>query len=122
MAGSTSLDPNELPDGASEYGWGPGMFPPGIANNEGQRRQQDDFGTNMVPPRLRDKAGDQSDNYARAVADRRTDPTDPESGRDFETLGNPDRFGGARPLVQGETQRNVNRVTPPPEWKLRREA
>lgn len=121
MPGSTPLDPDNLPDGASEYGWGAGMFPPGIADGEGQRRQQDDFGTNMVPPRLRDKAGDQSDNYARAVADRRTDATDPESGRDFETLGNPDRFGGAKPLVQAPTERNKSQRVEPPQKRLRRE-
>ena len=121
MAGSTPLDPNDMPDGPSEFGWGPGMFPPGIANNEGQRHAQDDFGANMVPPRLRDKAGDQSDNYARAVADRRTDSTDPESGRDFETLGNPDRYGPAKPLVQGQTQKNVSHRQEPPQKRLRRE-
>lgn len=118
---SQPLDPNDLSDdGPSEYGWGPGLFPPGIANNEGQSRQQDDFGINMVPPRLRDKAGDASDNYARAVADRRTDPTDPESGRDFETLGNPDRFGGQPPLVRAQPQPNRSRRQEPPPNRLER--
>ncbi|AEK07539.1 hypothetical protein PBI_ROPE_95 [Mycobacterium phage Rope] len=117
------LNPNDLPDGNSEYSWGPGMFPPGIANGEGQRRPQDDFGANMVPPRLRDKAGDASDNYARAVADRRTDPTDPDSNRDFDTLGNPDRYGAAPPLVSPDapTERNVSyRQDPPPKKLVRK--
>src|ERR1700754_981602 len=98
------MDPNEDYDGVSEYGWGPGMFPPGVANNEGQRHQQDDFGDNMIPQTNR--VGSHGDNYARMVADRRTDPTDPDSGRDFETLGNPDRYGGAPPLVQAPTVPN----------------
>lgn len=114
------LDPNDLPDGPSEYGWGQGMFPPGIANNEGQRRPQDDFGENMVPPRLRERAGDASDNYARAVADRRTDPTDPESGRDFETAGNPDRFGAAPPLVREDPVPNRSCREEPPQKRLKR--
>lgn len=99
------LDPNnmdELPGG--EFSYGPGMFPPGIANNEGQSRSQDDFGSNVPGAKL---IGDKRDNYARAVADRRTDTTDPESGRDFETLGNADRYGGAPPLVRANPQPNI---------------
>lgn len=119
---SMPLDPSDesLYDGNSEYGWGKGLFPPGIANNEGQRLSQDDFGENMIPPRLRDKAGDQSDNYARAVADRRTDSTDPDSGRDFESLGNPDRFGGQPELVQAKPEPNKCHRAKPGEWKLKR--
>lgn len=101
------LDPNDigsLDEGPSEFGWGPGMFPPGIANGEGQTRGQDDFGENMRP--LLPKWGDSTDNYARAVADRRTDPTDAQSTRDFEALGNPDRYGGGPKLVKAEPQPN----------------
>lgn len=119
---SQPLDPSDdrLFDGNSEYSWGPGMFPPGVANNEGQRHSQDDFGVNMVPPNIREKAGDQIDNYARAVADRRTDSTDPDSGRDFETLGNPDRFGGQPELVRGPREKNHSQRTEPPTNKLQR--
>lgn len=97
------MNPNNMPDNGSEMDWGPGMFPPGIANNEGQHSNQDNFGDNMVPPQFE---GAINDNFARAVADRRTDPTDPESNRDFETCGNPDRFGAQPPLVQAPTVPN----------------
>lgn len=119
---SRPLDPSDesIYDGPSEYGWGAGLFPPGIANGEGQSRQQDDFGVNMIPPRSRDKAGDQSDNYARAVADRRTDSTDPDSNRDFESLGNPDRFGGQPELVRAKPQPNKSQRTEPGSAKLKR--
>jgi hypothetical protein len=101
------LDPND-PDlnEESEYGWGLGLFPPGIADGEGQTQHQDDFGDNLLPQT--DKVGDFTDNYARAVADRRTDPTDPNSNRDFESYGNPDRFGGNPPLVRGKPQPNIS--------------
>lgn len=112
------LDPNAEFDGPSEYSWGAGMFPPGIADNEGQSRQQDDFGDNMVPQTKR--IGAHNDNYARAVADRRTDPTDPDSNRDFETLGNPDRYGAAPPLVRAKPQRNISRREEPPQRRLER--
>lgn len=105
-----SMDPTDIGDGPSEYSWGPGLFPPGIADNEGQRQYQDDFGDNLIPQTQ--KIGDSSDNYARAVADRRTDPTDPDSNRDFESCGNPDRFGANPPLVRAETQRNVTESDP----------
>lgn len=107
------LDPNNFNDadmGPSEYSWGPGMFPPGIANGEGQTLGQDDFGDNLRPQMP--KPGDITDNYARAVADRRTDPTDAESTRDFEALGNPDRFGGGPKLVKAKPQPN-RRVSDP---------
>ena len=108
------LDPNAMNNpGESEYSWGPGLFPPGIANNEGQSKAQDDFGINMVPPTK--PIGSSNDNYARAVADRRTDVTDPESGRDFEALGNTDRYGAAPPLVRGKTQPNVSQRQDPPQ-------
>lgn len=120
MESPVALDPDNLPDGSSEYGWGAGMFQPGIANGEGQRRQQDDFGANMYPPQDRMKNGAENDNYARAVADRRTDATDPDSGRDFETAGNPDRYGAAPELVQATPEPNVNRRYEPPLARLHR--
>lgn len=100
------MDPNNHADDSSEYSWGAGLFPPGIANNEGQTQFQDDFGANMKPPVK--PIGAHNDNYARAVADRRTDPTDSGSNRDFEELGNPDRFGGQPPLVKAPVQPNVS--------------
>jgi hypothetical protein len=100
------MDPFNPPDDESEYGFGPGLFPPGIANNEGQTFAQDDFGANMRPPVK--PIGAHNDNYARMVADRRTDPCDPNSNRDFETCGNPDRYGGNPPLVKAPTEPNVS--------------
>ncbi|QGJ90137.1 hypothetical protein HWC80_gp075 [Mycobacterium phage Indlulamithi] len=101
------MDPNNYGfDGPTEFSWGAGLFPPGIADNEGQSRYQDDFGDNMIPQTNR--IGGSDDAYARAVADRRTDSTDPDSGRDFETLGNPDRYGKQPPLVRDSPQRNVS--------------
>jgi|SRR5690606_38114209 hypothetical protein len=95
-------------DDESEYGWGAGLFPPGVANNEGQRGRQDDFGEPYASQGLSADGQTHVDNYARAVADRRTDPTDPESGRDFEVAGLEDRYGANPPLVQAKRQRNVN--------------
>lgn len=94
-------------DEGTEFGYGPGLFEPGIANNEGQTYPQDDFGDNLFPrtPNI----GGSEDAYAQAVADRRTDTTDAESNRDFESLGNPDRYGAQPPLVRAKTQRNINR-------------
>ena len=113
------LDPNaRYEDGPSEFSWGAGMFPPGVAENEGQTRMQDDFGENMIPQTRR--VGSHGDNHARMVADRRTDPTDPDSNRDFETYGNPDRYGGAPPLVRAEPQPNRCQRAEPPENKLER--
>lgn len=100
------MDPNNLPDGPSEFGYGAGLFPPGIANNEGQTFGQDDFGANMKPPVK--PIGAHNDNYARMVADRRTDSTDPGSNRDFETYGNTDRYGANPALVQAPTQPNIS--------------
>jgi hypothetical protein len=115
------MDPNDLTDGLTEYGWGPGMFPPGIANNEGQTREQDDFGAEYPDLGLDARTGSAEDNYARAVADRRTDPTDQNSARDFEALGNPDRFGGQPPLVQAPTQPNRSQKPEMVEQKLKRQ-
>lgn len=108
-------------DGPTEFSWGAGLFPPGVAENEGQRRHQDNFGE-LAYPQL--NGPDKQDNWARAVADRRTDPTDPESGRDFETLGNPDRYGPNPPLVQElpqstKSQRKDNPVGLPPLQRKR---
>lgn len=100
---SYPLDPNNLPDGPSEYSWSAGLFPPGIANNEGQANSQDNFGDNMIPPQYEESA---NSNYARAVADRRTDPVDPDSQRDFTVAGLVDRYGPNHPLVKAPTQEN----------------
>lgn len=98
------MDPNDFDafEGPSEYSWGRGLFPPGIANNEGQTKLQEDFG-DALPF---NKIGDARDNYARAVADRRTDSTDPDSTRDFSALGNCDRYGASPPLIREEPQPN----------------
>ena len=102
---TTPMDPNELGEpGASEYSWGKGMFPPGVANNEGQSQLQDDFGKDYSGIGLAADGQTLKDNWARAAADRRTDPTDPASGRDFESYGNPDRFGAGDKLVREGTQ------------------
>jgi hypothetical protein len=97
------LDPTAAYDGPSEYCWGKGLFPPGIADNEGQTRQQQDFGEELPFNPI----GDRRDQYARLVADKRTDSIDPESDRDFESLGNPDRFGGQPPLIREQPQPNT---------------
>ena len=112
------LDPNAEFDGNSEYSWGAGIYPPGIARNEGQSRVQDDFGDNMIPQT--NKIGSHNDNYARMVADRRTDPTDPDSNRDFETYGNPDRYGANPELVRADTEPNICQRAEPKPWKLTR--
>lgn len=90
---------------ATEFGWGPGMFPPGVADEDGP-----DFGSRHDITNTRDT---HQDNYARAVADRRTDPTDATSGRDFHTLGNPDRFGGQPPLIRSTGPKRLNPDIPP---------
>ena len=100
------LDPNDMEDGPSEFSWGPGLFPPGIADGEGQAHRQDDFGDNLRP--TTNRIGAVGDNYARAVAHRRTDSTDPESGRDFTTFGNPDRYGPNPALIKANTEPNVS--------------
>jgi len=113
------LDPNRAFDGGSEYSWGRGLFPPGIANGEGQQQQQADFGEHMVP--VTNPIGAHNDQYARMVADRRTDAMDEESTRDFESLGNPDRYGAAPPLVRETPVDDVSqRVTPPPKYRVER--
>ena len=94
-------------DDESEYGYGAGMFPPGIANNEGQRYKQDDFGAPYGTQGLSADGGTNADNYARAVADRRTDPLDAESNRDFDVAGLEDRYGANPPLVRAKRQPNV---------------
>lgn len=111
------MDPNELEDGPTEFSYGPGMFAPGTASNEGQSREQGNFGQYAYPP-IDSMEGDDA-NFARAVADRRTDPCDPNSGRSFETLGNPDRYGAQPPLIRADpesikSQRRDNPVGLPP--------
>ena len=95
---SAPLDPDQPFDGPSEFSWGRGLFPPGIASNEAQANSQADFGEHMIP--VTNPIGAHNDQYARMVADRRTDATDVDSARDFESLGNPDRYGAAPPLVR----------------------
>jgi len=97
------MEPGGTP-GASEYSWGPGLVNPSIIN--GQPDYQD--GNTPFP-----QEDDIHDNWARAVADRRTDSTDPTSERDFETLGNPDRYGGQPKLVQVRPRKES--ATPWPE-------
>lgn len=93
-------------DDESEFGWGAGIFPPGVAGGEGQRFQQDDFGANLPRTTAGEPGTRNRDNYARMVADKRTDSTDPESSRDFESLGNTDRYGAQPPLVRADTKPN----------------
>lgn len=118
MPDMAPMDPNDLSDGPTEFSYGGGMFAPGVANNEGQSRHQDDFADNY--PDILPHGEDDDDIFARAVADRRTDPTDPTSGRDFETCGNPDRFGAQPPLVQAPTEPNRPDKPELTEQKLQR--
>jgi len=113
---STPLDPSNLPDGNSEYCWGSGIFPPGIASNIGQQNQQDDFGEDYPSQGLQAKhsggyenpiTGSGPDGYALAVAARRTDTLDSDSPIDFEIEGNVDRYGPNPALVQEPPQPNV---------------
>ena len=95
------MDPNEIDlSEESEYGYGLGLFPPGVANNIGQKQEQGDFGENYPTQGLSANGLGSDDIYAIAVADRRTDPVDPTSTRDFSELGNPDRYGAQPPLVR----------------------
>lgn len=106
-------DPN-LTNAESEFGWGPGMFPPGVADTAGP-----DFGERHG---IRSTPTTNQDNYARTVADRRTDPTDPTSERDFKALGNPDRFGAQPPLVRSRPPARTRPIEAPPVWPpLKRE-
>jgi len=86
----------------SEYSWGPGMVNP--ANVTGEP----DYGSELPHPALESESA----NYERAVADRRTDSTDPASDRDFTTLGNPDRYGAQPPLVQAKPQKQAPKPGP----------
>lgn len=102
-------DPNNIvDDGPTEFSWGAGLFPPGIADGEGQRYNQFDFGENLYPRTA--PIGDSDDNYARAVADRRTDSTNPDSNRDFHSPGNMDRFGKNPPLVRERPVDNTSQL------------
>lgn len=98
-------DPNNLPDGPSEFSWGLGLFPPGVANNLGQSNPQDDFGANYASQGL--AAVDPPDGYALMTAMKRTDTLDPDSEIDFETEGNLDRYGPNPPLIRQEPQPNT---------------
>lgn len=108
------MDPKNPPDGPSEFGWGAGLFPPGVADTAGP-----DFGEDYPDVIAQQPPRTHQDNYARAVADRRTDPVDPESGRDFKTYGNPDRYGPNPALVQADAPKkkrtkDLGRVGLPP--------
>lgn len=102
------MDPKNLDcyDGPSEFCWGKGLVPPGVAQNEAQRRAQADFGAGY--PQLESRIGSADDDWARMVADKRTDTTDPDSNRDFEVLGNQDRYGGQPAMIQEPTVPNRN--------------
>lgn len=87
---TTPMNPDsENYAGPSEYSYGKGLVGP----------RNVDYGENLPFPKLEENEGDAWEN---AVADRRTDSTDPDSGRDFTTFGNPDRYG-AQPSLQQET-------------------
>ena len=107
-------------DDESEYGFGAGLFPPGVASNEAQRISQADFGAQYAGQGLAADGTTLQDNYARAVADRRTDSTDPNSGRDFDALGNTDRYGANPPLVRAKPERNVKKRSPIEPAKMER--
>jgi hypothetical protein len=102
-------DPIRGVPGNSEFSWGPGLVPPGVARGLGQRRRQDDFGA-ILPGNQGQPQGDM-DQWAQAVAERRTDVVDPESNIDMESLGNLDRYGANPPLVQAQPERNVSPYT-----------
>ena len=88
------MEPGSTP-GASEYSWGAGMVNPTVPT------EQPNYGEDLPFP----EATDVHDNWAAAVADRRTDSTDADSNRDYSSLGNPDRYGGQPALVQEQPRR-----------------
>lgn len=102
---SHPLDPNNPPDGPSEFSWGIGLFPPGVANNIGQSSPQADFGADYASQGL--AAVNPPDGYALAVAMRRMDTLDPAAEIDFEVEGNVDRYGPGPELVREPVQSNV---------------
>ena len=104
------MTPGETP-GPSEYSWGAGLVNPSIIT--GQPDYQDG---NTPFPQIEDKA----DAWSMAVADRRTDSTDPTSGRDFTTLGNPDRYGGQPKLVQESPRKESPTPIPTPKTGVTR--
>lgn len=85
-------DPNDIrDDGPTEFSWGAGLHPP-TANI--------DFGENYPNQGLKANGPTDDELWARKVAERRTDTTDPESVADLHELGNMDRYGKNPPLVR----------------------
>ena len=83
-------DPTVESDGGSEYDYGKGIVNPSHLG-------QPDYGSRgnghpLLPS--------EEENFNNAVADRRTDSTDPGSTRDFATAGNPDRYGPNPALIK----------------------
>ena len=95
------MEPGGTP-GPSEYSWGAGLVNPSIING------QPNYGEDLPFP----EAEDIHDNWAAAVADRRTDSTDPDSNRDFTTMGNPDRYGANPPLVKESPKKQPPTASP----------
>lgn len=86
------MDPSDYGgDGPTEFSWGAGLVPP---------NQNVDFGENYATQGLRSDPPTHDDIWAQAVAERRTDSTDPESMADLRELGNMDRYGKNPPLVR----------------------
>lgn len=88
------LDPS-TPVGNTEMSWGPGLFPHPNSNFQA--------GRTPFP-----EVDDIRDNFRTAVADRRSDSTDPEGvvGEDLLFVeGNPDRYGGQPKIVREAEQR-----------------
>lgn len=104
------MEPGGTP-GPSEYSYGAGLVNPSIIN--GQPDYQD--GNTPFP-----QEDDIHDNWARAVADRRIDSTDPTSERDFTTYGNPDRYGANPALVQESPRKESPTPIPTPKTGVTR--
>ena len=96
------MEPGGTP-GPSEYSWGAGLVNPSIVTG------QPNYGEDLPFP----EADDVHDNWAKAVADRRTDSTDVDSNRDFTTLGNPDRYGGQPALIKESPKKEPPTPIPP---------
>lgn len=103
------MEPGGTP-GASEYSWGPGLVNPTVET------KTPNYGTELPFPEIEDK----NDNWAAAVADRRTDSTDPTSGRDYSSLGNPDRYGANPALIQVHPKKEPRTPVPTPKTGVTR--
>ncbi len=89
--------PGQTP-GSSEMSWGEGMFPDEAKNFAGIAP-----GTDVT---------DDYDQYRSAVAERRTDSTDPTSVASLADKGNPDRFGGQPALVRDTAPLPASKIDP----------